>query len=124
MRQNLTNLFSQVGRIWLEKEISRLLRVNILIILVQFLIIIFFITELPPQIPLFYSRPWGEAQLSSPLMLVILPVFSIAFLVTNTLLATTFLEKEIFLSKLLIFGSTLVSVFNLVTIVKIILLFV
>jgi hypothetical protein len=29
--------------------------------------------QLPPQIPLFYSRPWGDLQLGEPWQILILP---------------------------------------------------
>lgn len=32
--------------------------------------------SLPPEVPLLYSRPWGQDQLVSPYFLVIPPVFS------------------------------------------------
>jgi hypothetical protein len=123
MKRILANIFSQVGKIWLEKSIANQIKVNIVVISIQFLAIVFFITDLPPQIPLFYSRPWGESQLTSPLMLIILPIFSIAFFIVDTLLAAAFLEKKIFFSRLLIYSSNLVSIFNLITIIKIIFLF-
>lgn len=30
--------------------------------------------NLPPQVPLFYSRPWGESQLADPKALLVIPV--------------------------------------------------
>ena len=38
---------------------------------------------LPPQLPLFYSRPWGEEQLTSPVEMLILPGLSIGIILTN-----------------------------------------
>lgn len=32
-----------------------------------------FFAKLPPQVPLWYSRPWGEEQLASPVFLVLVP---------------------------------------------------
>ncbi|MFH1840889.1 MAG: hypothetical protein ABH807_01920 [Candidatus Shapirobacteria bacterium] len=36
--------------------------------------------KLPPQLPLYYSRPWGEKQLAAPQELLLLPL--LCFLVT------------------------------------------
>lgn len=33
-----------------------------------------FFTKLPPQVPLWYSRPWGEEQLTNPAALWSIPV--------------------------------------------------
>lgn len=34
--------------------------------------------SLPPEVPLLYSRPWGQDQLVSPYFLMILPALSMA----------------------------------------------
>jgi len=120
MKAFFTGLLSSLGKIWLERTIAKQIRINLALILVQVAIIIFFFPQLPPQVPLFFSQPWGEAQLVQPIMLIILPVFSLVFLLTNSLLATMFIEQEIFLAQALVFGSTLFSTFNLIALVKII----
>ena len=40
-------------------------------------------THLPPQIPLFYSRPWGEPQLADLWYILLLPIFMNLFIVIN-----------------------------------------
>lgn len=33
--------------------------------------------QMPPQIPLWYSQPWGESQLARPVDLLILPILAV-----------------------------------------------
>lgn len=47
--------------------------------------------HLPPQIPLFYSQPWGENQLAEQWMIGILPLLMNGFILLNF-----FLQKKIF----------------------------
>lgn len=63
------------------------------------MIIVFLIkvNNLPPQIPLFYSLPWGENQLAETWMIFIIPILMILFIFINN-----FLEKKFFLNNNLI----------------------
>jgi hypothetical protein len=42
-------------------------------------IILWFYKFLPPQVPLYYSRPWGQEQLASPMFLFLLPIGSLVW---------------------------------------------
>lgn len=54
------------------------------------LLLIIFLTifypHLPPQIPLFYSKPWGEDQLAEKWMIFLLPVLSHTIFLFNSIL--------------------------------------
>lgn len=76
--------------------------------------------SLPPQIPLFYSRPWGEGQLGQPLFLLLPLLLGLIFLVVNAILAKKW--EDSFLKHSLIFGGVLASLFASITIVRILLL--
>jgi len=93
----------------------------------QVLLILFFLRRLPPEVPLFYSRPWGKEQLVTPLSLFILPLSSlIVFLVNlsfSSLINKYFSKKEEkLLSKILEISSVVFSIFCLITLIKIVLL--
>lgn len=45
---------------------------------------------LPPEIPLFYSRPWGQDQLAQKVLIFILPGISILIFLVNNYLANQF----------------------------------
>lgn len=75
--------------------------------------------KLPPQIPLFYSRPWGEAMLAPPAYLWILPAVAALSVITNYA-TSNFLSQNRFLVRILTVFSLLVSLTILYTEVKII----
>lgn len=75
---------------------------------------------LPPQIPLFYGLPESEEQLSLSLGLCLPGIFSLIILTLNFFLAKT--VKDEFLKKTLAVAALIVSVFMIITTVKIIFL--
>lgn len=77
--------------------------------------------KLPPQIPLFYSRPWGEEQLGISYFLGIPLLLSGAFLVANTI-AASYLSDYPLLKKTLVIGAATASILASITIIRIILL--
>lgn len=77
-------------------------------ILLEATIILFNFKKLPPQLPLFYSRPWGEQILASPLFLGILPVVILVFSVFNFWLLTQ-VKENYFLRRILVVFTLLIS---------------
>jgi hypothetical protein len=119
----LTNLFSQIshlGTFWQEKINNRVFRWNAIFITVQFALLIWKFNNLPDQVPLYYSLPWGESQLASASALFLLPIFSLLILLINHLLAAAFFKVIPLLSRLLILMSLIVSLFSFITLAKII----
>jgi len=96
-------------------------------LLAQLGLILFFWRKLPPEVPLFYSRPWGKEQLASPWLLFVLPVLTLVVSLLNftflTLVKKRLVEKN---SNLLVniieTANFSFSLFCLITLVKIILL--
>jgi hypothetical protein len=77
--------------------------------------------KLPPQIPLFYSQPWGQDQLGNPWMLFGGPAASLILLMIS-LSATKLLKIEPLLTKIIIWTIALFSFLAFFTMIKIILL--
>jgi len=65
---------------------------NVFFVLAAAIILIFAYPHLPPQVPLFYSRPWGEKQLAAPVFLAIFPFLSFLIFVLNIFLGRIFLS--------------------------------
>lgn len=93
--------------------------INLLITGNIVMIITFFLkfNNLPPQLPLYYSRPWGETQLVDTWMIFLLPLLLNLLYITNNYLCKRFflgndLIKKIFnyLNILLIVGFTFIFV--------------
>lgn len=83
------------------------------------LIIALFWQKLPPQVPFFYSRPWGEEQLAKPLFLLLLPLSSTLFLFANFLIPK-FLKADELFQKILIWSTVLFSFLAFFILVRII----
>ena len=88
------------------------------------LLVIFFdlllLKRLPPQIPLFYGLPRGEAQLSSSIGIFIPSVSSLIFISLNLLLI--YITQDEFIKKTLVITGLATAVFASIATVKIILL--
>jgi len=69
--------------------------------------------SLPPQVPLFYSKPWGEERIPAKIWLWLIPALSLLILFFNFLILPLFLKKERFL----------VIILSLVSVVSLFLLF-
>ena len=69
-------------------------KANILLILLQVGVIALAWRALPPQVPLFYSRPWGEDQLVHPFGLLLLPAASLLVFLINLFLPSLILKQE------------------------------
>ena len=89
-------------------------------VLSSIFILLIFWGKLPPQVPLFYSHPWGEEQLAKPIFLWILPTGAI-FVFLGGLMISKFIEEKL-LIYLVICSSALFSFFSFLTLFKIIIL--
>lgn len=76
--------------------------------------------KLPPQIPIFYSKPWGEPMLGPPIALWILPAISMIISLVNFSLATFLLSETKFLTKTLFISAFIVNLMTLYSTGKII----
>ena len=91
----------------------------VILLLLQFLAIAFFYKYIPPQIPMFYSHPWGQEQLADKKAIFLFPIQLLLFLIVNYFLSAFFFLKEKLLSKFFIFGVSLAAVLLSVAFFKI-----
>lgn len=81
--------------------------------------LLIFWLRLPPEVPVFYSKPWGQEQLGQPIFLW-LPLFLAGLaLLTNSIL-TSFLGENQFLKKALVIGAIVASFLASITVIRII----
>lgn len=118
--KTLSLSISQFGLFWQEKVNGQIFRWNIIFILSQLAILFVKFNNLPPQIPLYYSRPWGEQQLAPVSSIFILPVLSIIIMLLNNFLAVFFLKSIQLFSRVLVIVSLICSAFAAVAIFQII----
>lgn len=77
--------------------------------------------KLPPEVPLFYSRPWGEEQLGNPLMLLLPGALAALFWIINLAFARAPGENS-FLKHTLVIGALTVSILASITVLRIVIL--
>lgn len=80
--------------------------------------------QLPSQIPLFYSLPWGQPQLASLAQLLILPFLSILFILLNTIFSWHLHQAQIALKRLFALSTLGVVIILSITTLKIIFIFI
>lgn len=78
--------------------------------------------DLPPLIPLWYAKPWGEEQLANPWWLTILPATSLIVYVINVLAGVYLTTEHLVFTQLLYFTSLVVSFLSFITLLKIVFL--
>lgn len=91
-----------------------------LLTLAQIALVAFYGSRLPPQIPLFYSLPWGAERLAESRWLWLLPAISTGALVIN--LVGSIALSALVLTRILSSASFLVATLTLITLGKIIIL--
>lgn len=104
---------------WLVSLVNKFVPMLILISLVLFLLRA---GSLPPQVPLWYAKPWGETQLAHPLWLLILPATSFVVYLVNVVVAAYITSEHLVFTQLLYATSLLVSFLSFVTLAKILFL--
>lgn len=103
-----------------DKIIRACLQFGFILLTAQLVILALFWTKLPPQVPLFYSRPWGKEQLVSPIALLILPTISFLVILANIIVASLVPKEEKLASQLLLIFATVFNFLCLVTLFKIV----
>jgi len=95
-------------------------QLSLLFLIIQSATLFLFWQKFPPQVPLFYSRPWGKEQLAHPKFLLILPLGIIVISLVNIFMANFFFKKFPFLSQILSWNTVLISLLTTIAIIKII----
>lgn len=79
--------------------------------------------ELPPQMPLYYSLPWGNSQLVPKLQFFLIPGLIILLTVINFVLAYYLHQVHRILRRLLMVNLALINLIFLFTVIKILSIF-
>lgn len=106
--------------IWGEKTLRLIIYFNLLLIFINFLVFGLFWSFLPPEVPLFYSHPWGKEQLAQPAWLIILAAGSFFIFLLNNLAAIYFIRQEKLLSQVLVATSFTAAIIATIALIKII----
>jgi hypothetical protein len=118
--KKIFEILSRIGKLWEDKVVLKLLRWSLVALVLQGLVIWWKFSQLPPKIPLFYSRAWGEEQLAEVHYIFGLPIMSLIVLVVNNFIASMMGEKEKTLVIVLSLSGLVFSFLALVTVFKIV----
>lgn len=103
-----------------EKPTKTLTQISLFLLAAQILIIISVWRFLPPEIPLFYSRPWGTDQLVKYPGIIILPAICLIVFFANTLVAQLAIKEETLVKKMLAVASLTFCFLILISLIQII----
>lgn len=113
MRRSLKKLIK-------DKSCNLGIKLFFLLLIFTFVFLLFTFHSSPPQIPLFYSRPWGEEQLSTAAVLFVLPLGVLLVGFINIGVAGFLFEEFPFLARILVWSTNLISLLASITTFKII----
>ncbi len=78
--------------------------------------------SLPPQVPLWFSRPWGADQLASPYWLFLLPITGIALYGINVFISAYLMTDYLLFTQMLFLSSLIVNILSFFSLIKILFL--
>ena len=105
--------------VWRDKIVNYALNLALVGLISSLLFLGLSWFKLPPQVPLFYSLPWGKEQLASPVFLWLLPGSSLALVLINLLVASFFSSDKL-LTRILAITAGLYVMLASVTLFRII----
>ncbi len=93
---------------------------SLVCVLTSFLFLAFSWRKLPPLLPLFFSLPWGEEQLTQPKTLIFLLLGVLGLVILNYIFVLLFYSKTTYFSRMLSVSTVIISFMILFAIVHII----
>ena len=105
-----------------HRPTSHIIKATLIILGISWLSLVWFWGKLPPEVPLLYSRPWGEEQLVPQSFILLLPGLSTLFSLVNLRLASFFFAQEKFMSQLIVWLNGVVTILAATTLVRIVLI--
>lgn len=76
-------------------------------------------TKFPPQVPLWYSKPWSLSRLSHPFFLYLIPFSSLLIMLANNSLANMTGEVGKLIPKVISFSTLMVVVLGFISLFQI-----
>lgn len=81
--------------VWADKTANWALNLALVAIISSVIFLGLSWSKLPPQVPFFYSLPWGKEQLAPPASLWFFPASSLVLVLTNLFLANFFFSDKL-----------------------------
>lgn len=105
-----------------ERTIRLANRIYLGALFLGLLLILLFLKRLPPQVPLYYSLPWGDEQLASPLLFFLLPLGCLLFGFLNLFLAIISFGSHPLAARILVWFNVIFTLLATFTLFRIIML--
>lgn len=86
--------------------------------------ILLFFRFLPPKLPLFYSLPWGDTQLTTHQQFFIIPASITLITLLNLIISWQLHLSQSFFKKVLLLSSLVTTLILTITFIKIVLIFI
>ncbi len=102
-----------------NQEIKKIQQLAFIFWLSGIVLILFGWRFFPTEIPLFYSRPWGQEQLAKPLMFFVLPGLGLVIFFLNSIISSLLLKGELLMKQILAMSFLVFNFLSLVTLVQI-----
>lgn len=99
------------------------LSISLFTVLLIIILILIFLNLLPPKLPLFYSMPWGDAQLISKQQLFLLPIVLLVIVLINSFIVSQLHPLQKVLKRLLMLSLIFIDLIILATFLKILSIF-
>lgn len=115
-------LFPNLGDIRLTREFQWAKRAVIIQFLIGGVVLMMYWKTIPPSIPLWYSRPWGEDRLASPYFLI-LPLLSagLIYFINLTIISKVSKDHPMF-ARILLPTSVATSLIAVMIVTRVVLL--
>jgi hypothetical protein len=112
------NIFwKEIRHNWLLQLVTKFV---VLFIVASIALIVWRWNRMPPLVPLWYSRPWGIDQLSSPIWLFLLPLGGLVWFFVNLIVSMYITAEYLIFTQILFISSFVVNLLSFITLVKII----
>lgn len=122
IRLSLKSVKKQVDNLAVDQATKLGLKVVFLSLGLSFIWLAVFWSKLPPEVPLLYSRPYGEARLVNHWALWSLPLLSLVLSLISIRKAGELIEKDRLLGQMLVWFASLTTVMVLIALIKIVVL--
>ena len=121
-KPSLRSIKTQMDKLAIDPVTKIGLRIGFVAIGIGLIILALNWGKLPPEVPLLYSRPYGENQLISVWGLWLLPALSLVVELVSIKSAGKVIDDDRLLAQILILTGGLATTMALVTLIKIVLL--
>jgi hypothetical protein len=98
------------------------IRIGSMAAVVGYGMLVIFWKSIPPQIPLWYSKPWGLAQLEAPVWLFVIPTLSTGVTAATAMLQGFVVKNEPVLAAIMATTSMVIALLGVFGLLRILLL--